>query len=72
MEYCQDCTNEKACAAIKKYREAERNTARIAAKKEHLQFNVNPECYVAKEIFYQTALLQNILVELRKIRASAK
>lgn len=39
--------------------------AKEATKREKRLASINPNCYVAKEIFYQTALLQHILTELK-------
>ena len=42
----------------------ERKEALIASKKEKNQVTLNPNSYMAKEIKYQTALLQQVLHEV--------
>lgn len=51
--------------AIKVYEEQIRNAAEKARQEEGLQVNVNPDCYVARELMYQTAILKKIENMLR-------
>lgn len=45
---------------------------KLAKKKEKLQVCINPDSYIGREILYQTALLHEILAEVRKNKGSGK
>ena len=60
---------EKKISAIMK-RQAEEQ--RAARKKERLQVCIKPDSYIGREIMYQTALMHEILEELRKGKGSGK
>lgn len=45
---------------------------KLAKKKEKLQVCINPDSYIGKEIQYQTAVLHEILAEVRKNKGSGK
>ena len=40
----------------------------MATEKEHNQVCIDPNCYIAKEIKYQTALLHEILNEQQELK----
>lgn len=44
----------------------DRKEAEKAAETEKNQMSIDPNCYIAKEIKYQTALLHRILEEVKK------
>lgn len=52
---------------IEEYEENARNAAAKASLQERNQMNINPDCYVSREIFYQTAVLKNIECLLRQL-----
>ena len=53
---------------IKQYEEQTRNAAAKAIKEEKRQVNINPNCFVARELMYQTAILKNIERHLYEIK----
>ncbi|WP_300714478.1 hypothetical protein [uncultured Acetatifactor sp.] len=42
----------------------------LSKKKEKIRVCINPDSYIGKEILYQTALLHEILAELRRDKGS--
>lgn len=59
---------DKVAEFMKKQMEQEKD----AKKKEKVQVCIKPDSYIGKEIQYQTALLHQILMEIRKNKGSAK
>lgn len=53
---------------MKKQMEEQKRTK----KKEKIQICINPDSYIGKEIQYQTALLHEILAEVRKSKGSVE
>ena len=45
---------------------------KLAKRKEKIQVCINPDSYIGKEIQYQTALLHELLAEVRKNKGSNK
>lgn len=62
--------------AISKYEKTKMEAMREAKNRELNQMNIDPDCYVAREIEYQTAILHEILEKLkfleRKIEVATK
>jgi len=61
-----ESVREKVGKQISLFAERQRDEARKAMKSERKQVCIKPDSYIAKEIQYQTALLHEILVELKK------
>lgn len=45
---------------------------KLAKKRERIQVSIKPDSYIGKEIQYQTALLHEILAEVRENKGSVK
>lgn len=58
--------------AIADFFDRDRKEAEKAAANEKKQVSINPDSYIAKEIKYQTALLHDILTQLREINEEMK
>lgn len=56
--------------AIVKFAGQERQAAEAAKETEQNQVEINPNCYIAKEIKYQTALIHQILEEIWDIKGN--
>ena len=50
---------------ISKYEKTKMEAMRGSKNRERKQMNINPDCYVAQEIEYQTAILHEILEKLK-------
>lgn len=61
-----ESVREKVGKQISLFAERQRDEARKAMESEQNQVCIKPDSYIAKEIQYQTALLHEILDELRK------
>ncbi|MCI9439332.1 MAG: hypothetical protein HFH85_19730 [Lachnospiraceae bacterium] len=57
---------------ISEFMKRQAEEQRAARKKERLQVCIKPDSYIGKEIMYQTALMHEILAELRKDKGSGK
>lgn len=53
---------------ISTFLDVERKSAQKALSQEKNQVSINPNTYIAKEIMYQTALLQQILHEIGQMK----
>ncbi|PHV69231.1 hypothetical protein CS063_16960 [Sporanaerobium hydrogeniformans] len=56
--------------AIEKHEKITKDASEKAKNEEENQMNINPDCYVAREIMYQTAVLKNIENMLRQLLKS--
>ena len=65
-EYIRPLKSNNGYEQIKHYEEINRNASEKAKGKEGNQVNINPSCYIARELIYQTAILKNIENMLRQ------
>ena len=54
--------------AVVRFFEIQRKDIKNSKEKEKIQLNINPDCFIGKEILYQTALLKSMQEDIQELK----